>query len=237
MNQNLKDTISFGTQYITFSLIYMNRKTLGITVRPDSSVLVKAPFKSDIDKIKSKVKKRAHWIIKQQKYFDSFQPRTPVRKYVSGETHLYLGRRYKLKVIQADYNLVKVYPRIITVFSKEETTSYIKAVLQKWYLEKAKEKILPKIDLWFARFSIPANKDIKIQFRFMANRWGSCSTKGNIILNTDLIRAPLECIEYVIMHELCHLIIPKHNKAFYEMQTKMMAEWPKWKDRLERIMV
>ena len=95
----MTSTIQFGSKQIDFHLEYSNRKSLGITVKPDLSVLVKAPVDTSLEKVKEKLRKKAPWIIRQQSFFLYFHPKTPARKYISGETHLYLGRQYRLKII------------------------------------------------------------------------------------------------------------------------------------------
>src|SRR6056297_1426522 len=97
-----KHHIKYGNTTIDFDLEYSKRKSLGITVHPDTTVLVKAPENTDYSKIKSKVQKRGRWILKQKNHFESFLPNTPERKYVSGETHLYLGKKYRLKLFKDD---------------------------------------------------------------------------------------------------------------------------------------
>ncbi|TDE08175.1 YgjP-like metallopeptidase domain-containing protein [Dyadobacter psychrotolerans] len=91
----MKDYIEFGSKTIEFHLEFNDRKSLGITVTPALEVLVKAPIDTTIDKIKEKINKKAPWILKQLSFFLSFHPKTPTRKFVSGETHLYLGRQYR----------------------------------------------------------------------------------------------------------------------------------------------
>ena len=99
MREPTSHILPYGTQSIAYELEYTDRKTLGIYVRPEGSVLVKAPHDAPREKIEAKVLKRASWILKQQQYFLSFHPRTPERKYISGETHLYLGKQYRLKIL------------------------------------------------------------------------------------------------------------------------------------------
>jgi predicted metal-dependent hydrolase len=97
--------IQFGSRTIDFRLEYSDRKSLGITVTPEMEVLVKAPADTSMEKVKEKIRKKAPWIIKQQSFFLSFQPKTPQRKYISGETHLYLGRQYRLQIEIGKENL------------------------------------------------------------------------------------------------------------------------------------
>jgi len=94
----MTSAIQFGSKQIDFRLEYSNRKTLGITVKPDLSVIVKAPVDTSLEKVKEKLRKKAPWIIRQQSFFLYFHPKTPARKFIGGETHLYLGRQYQLKV-------------------------------------------------------------------------------------------------------------------------------------------
>src|SRR5437899_9809577 len=94
----MKEKIQFGSAKIDFEVKFSNRKSLGIIVSPDLEVIVKAPVDTSIEKVKEKVRKKASWIIKQQSFFLSFQPKTPIRKFIGGETHLYLGRQYRLKI-------------------------------------------------------------------------------------------------------------------------------------------
>jgi len=104
----MTSAIQFGSKQIYFQLEYSSRKSLGITVKPDLSVLVKAPADISLEKVKEKLRKKAPWIIRQQSFFLYFHPRTPARKYISGETHLYLGRQYRLKIIQNNFESVKL---------------------------------------------------------------------------------------------------------------------------------
>jgi len=228
------DSIQFGSREIEFDLVFVDRKSLGITVTPDSKVLVKAPLESAIEKIKEKLIKKAPWIIKQQSYFLSFQPRVTEKRYISGETHFYLGRQYQLKVLNKEGDSVKLKGHFIEVSTTD--VSKVKILLKSWYLNHAKEK--------FEKIAIPLIEKFKkhkvepqsIVLREMPLRWGSCTPKGKIILNPELIKAPKGCIEYVIVHELCHLIHHDHTPRFFELQSRVMPDWEKWKEKLERMM-
>ena len=95
----MTSAIQFGSKQIDFRLQYSSRKSLGITITPDLNVWVKAPFDTSLEKVKEKLRKKAPWIIRQQSFFLSFHPKTPARKFISGETHSYLGRQYRLKIL------------------------------------------------------------------------------------------------------------------------------------------
>lgn len=227
-------SIQFGSKQIDYLIEYSDRKTLGITVTPDMDVLVKAPNDSTISKIEEKLKKKAPWIIKQQSFFLAYHPKTTERKYISGETHLYLGRQYLLKVEENEKESVKLKGKFIEV--KAPDKARVKQLLNKWYLEHARSKFhataLPLIEK-FKKYKVEPSS---IVLREMPTRWGSCTPKGKIILNPELIKAPKGCIEYVIVHELCHLIHHDHTQKFMDLQTKEMKDWEKWKTKLEKLL-
>lgn len=236
--------IQFGSKVIDFRLVYSNRKSLGITVTPEMEVLVKAPADTSIEKVKEKIKKKAPWILKQQSFFLSFQPKTPKRKYVSGETHLYLGRQYRLKIMNDELRMmsdgVTLKGQFIEVHARDKNR--VKELVESWYYEKAKKKLYqiaaPLIEKFVVKHNIQFIIDYSylITLRKMPTRWGSCTPKGRIILNPELIKAPKGCIEYVIVHELCHLIHHDHTQKFFDLQTKEMRDWEKWKMKLEKLL-
>jgi predicted metal-dependent hydrolase len=227
-------SIQFGSKQIDYQIEYSERKTLGITVTPDMAVLVKAPNDSTITKIEEKLKKKAPWIIKQQSFFLAYHPKTTKRNYISGETHLYLGRQYLLKVEENEKESVKLKGKFIEVKTHDKTR--VKQLVNNWYLEHARSKFdataLPLIEQ-FKKYKVEPSS---IVLRAMPTRWGSCTPKGKIILNPELIKAPKGCIEYVIVHELCHLIHHGHTQKFMDLQTKEMKDWEKWKTKLERLL-
>jgi predicted metal-dependent hydrolase len=228
------ESIQFGSRTIDFRLVYSDRKSLGITVTPEMEVLVKAPADTTIEKVKEKIRKKAPWIIKQQSFFLSFQPKTPNRKYISGETHLYLGRQYRLQIEIGQLESVKLKGKFIVVTSSEKSRT--KSLLHDWYLQHARTKLhevaAPLID----KFKKHKVEPSSIVLRDMPTRWGSCTPKGKIILNPELIKAPKGCIEYVVIHELCHLIHHDHTQKFLDLQTKEMKDWEKWKMKLEKLL-
>lgn len=230
----MSTSIQFGSKKIEFLIEYSNRKTLGITVTPDLDVLVKAPIDSSINKIKEKILKKAAWIIKQQSFFLSFQPKTPERRYIGGETHLYLGRQYLLKIELSKKDSVKLKGKFIEVSTSDK--SKVKGLVKEWYLLHAKSKFKEIAQPLIEKFKKHKVEPDSIVFREMPTRWGSCTPKGKIILNPELIKAPKGCIEYVIIHELCHLIYHDHTQKFIDLQTKEMPDWEKWKMKLENLL-
>jgi len=232
------DSYSFkvGEKTIEFSLSRKERKHIRINVLPDFSVEVIAPIEKQIDDILFRVRKRATWILKQQRYFQQFHPFEPVKEYVSGETHKYLGRQYRLKVSDSNKNQVKLKGKYITVLSKDKSDSELtKNLLNEWYRTLAKRRFTKIIDNYTEKLRKYDINKPKLTIRQMKTRWGSCSKNNeHIILNLELVKAPIHCIEYVIMHELCHLKYPEHTKEYYQFLTMMMPDWKQRKLRLEK---
>jgi predicted metal-dependent hydrolase len=229
----MRHYIQFGSRKIDFTLTYLNRKSLGIKVYPDATVEVLAPVEAKEKDILVKLKLKAPWILKQIDHFNSYRPITPTRKYINGETHLYLGRQYRLKIIPDISNTVKAYRGQLLVHTSNVKKQFVEEQLQQWYKSRAEiifNEILDRVLIKFKRYKITKPS---ITIRMMSKRWGSCTPSGKIILNTGLIKASKSGIEYVIIHELCHLIYHGHTKLFYNLQTKMLPDWQKLKNELE----
>lgn len=230
----MTSSIQFGSKQIDFRLEFSARKSLGITVTPDLGVSVKAPVGTSLEKVKEKLRKKAPWIIRQQSFFLSFHPKTPARKFISGETHLYLGRQYRLKIIQSKIESVKLKGKFIEVAAADKSKA--RQLVSEWYLQNARTKFHAIAKPLIEKFKKHKVEPSSIVLREMPTRWGSCTPKGKIILNPELIKAPKGCIEYLIIHELCHLIHHDHTQKFIDLQTKEMRDWEKWKMKLERLL-
>jgi predicted metal-dependent hydrolase len=226
--------VTFGKQRIPFVLEFRERDRLAISVHPDRTVSVAAPIGHSVEEVIERVQKRAEWIVKQRWYFDKFHPLTPPRRFVGGETHLYLGRQYRLKLVQESSVLVRLVGRFIWVHLPDRTdVAQIKRLLDDWYRDHAQAIFQRRlcVCLRSARSLHVAQPDLVV--RKMTKRWGSCTKEGRILLNTELVKTPPYCIEYVIMHELCHLKAHDHSPAFYRLLARCMPDWERRKQRLE----
>ncbi|MBA4391083.1 MAG: M48 family peptidase [Syntrophus sp. (in: bacteria)] len=209
-----------------------------IAVHPDGAVVVKAPLDTSQEAIQKRLNRRARWIRKKLDYFQQFKPKTPPRQYVGGETHLYLGRQYRLKLVKSPDSGVKLKGAFFYVMTPHPyEAEKIKTLLDEWYTRHAKLILQKRFTTCYesAKGLKVSSPDILV--RMMTKRWGSCSKFGRIVLNTALVRTPLSCIDYVIMHELCHLRIPHHNEKYYRLLAKYMPDWKKRKDRLESVLL
>ena len=234
MTQNHE--IKFGGERIGFGLRRSTRRTLAITVRPDLSVLVTAPRKTAVETLLAKVRKRAVWIRRQQRFFSEFLPQTPPRRYLSGETHRYLGRQYRLKVVEVDATEVKMRGRFIWVHTPcKADTARVRKLVQSWYLTHAKDRLARSYAESVGRLGTRLANPPRMQLRRMPKRWGSWTRRGGVWLNPELVMAPASCINYVVTHELCHAVHGNHGKKFYELLRSVMPDWEMRKARLERV--
>lgn len=229
------NSLHFGNTTIKYSLHYCNRKTLGIIVRPDKTVKVRVPLKANPDKIETILKKKAPWIIRNIEYFESLLPIYPRKNYTSGESYYYLGRSYRLKIIKSKFEDVRKNKSNINVYTKYISNSrVVRSHLINWYKLQANKKFTERLKACYNQFKSYNNSLPILSIRSMKTRWGSCNTKNKIILNLDLIKTSTRCIDYVVMHELCHLVHRNHNNEFYRLLSKLMPDWKERKVLLEK---
>lgn len=229
--------LCYGGQRIPFRVEFRKRKKLAISVRPDMRLEVAAPEGSAIEQVLERVDKRSGWVLRQWRYFERFQPTHPGPQYVSGETHLYLGRQYRLKVHGGSPEAVKLIGRFLHVWSENrEDRERVKTLLEFWYREHAERVLGHRLRTCLENApSLKLPCIPRLMIRKMSHRWGSCTKAGNVLLNLDLIRVPIHCVDYVIIHELCHLVVHSHSPQFYRLLSRCMPDWERRKTRLESV--
>ena len=229
-------SVAYGNQTINFELRRSSRKTLAIHVHPDMRIEVVAPDNAEMDSIYKKVRKRAKWVKTQQVFFEQFHPKTPPRQYISGESHRYLGRQLRLKVKQDIANDVKVSGGYIVVSSHyPHNQKLTRELTEGWFKTRAHEKFRERLALCIEKFSNPKEFIPQgIIVRHLSNRWGSMTGEKRLVLNTRLIHTPIICIDYVIIHELCHIRHPNHGVKFWKLLSSVLPNWEMHKRRLER---
>lgn len=218
-------------------LIHARRKTLQLEVLPDMSVRMIAPLSAKTEACQRMLDRRKDWIRRQRQYFSQFHPLTRPREYVSGETHLFLGRRLRLKVVSGPTKGVKATRQHLTVCAGRTTSArLVEATLWQWYRDQAADLFQERLLGCMVKLNIPKAEGPKeLIVRRYKSRWGSMSPTKALGLNLDLIRAPVECIDYVIIHELCHLRFPHHGPRFWDLLERVMPDWRQRKTKLERL--
>lgn len=221
---------------LSFKLRRSRRRSLAIHVHPDGQVEVVAPEESTEDNVVARVAARAGWIRRQQAFFEDLRPRTPPRRHVAGETHLHLGRRYRLRV-EDGHESVRLSGGWLHVSVPGKAPDLVAMALARWRRARAEERIAARLATIIDRLRVPAGHRPRLAMRSMQTRWASLSPAGLMSVNPDLIRAPLTCIDYVLVHELCHIEHPNHGPAFWQLLSRRMPDWQERKTRLERTLI
>jgi len=235
MQEDTPHSILYGCQKICFFLRHTERSTLAIHVHPDMSVEVIAPISTSLEKIYAKVRKNARWITQQIGFFKQFHPKQSERVYQSGETHRYLGRQYRLKIIEDNLKSVSLTGGFIVIRSPQPKCKEVtKKLLQDWFISKAEVRFKERLQIALKRFPDPSVVMPKhMIIRSLESRWGSMTPSGKLLLNWRLIHASTQCIDYVITHELCHRIYLHHGKEFWDLLARVFPDWKKFKSKLE----
>ncbi|WHY39222.1 M48 family metallopeptidase [Bacillus velezensis] len=224
-----KHLVQYGQKLIEFQLERKNVKNVNLNIQPDMSIIVTANSKVPIDFICEFVKGKGAWITKHVKNFENVQPiKQSKREYVSGETFKYLGKQYRLKVFVADEeDIVKYFRGFIYLYIKDTNNYNRKArLMEEWYREKAQKVFEKSLEQTYPLVQKYAIEKPLIDLRLMKARWGSALVDSNtILLNSELIKAPKHCIDYVVLHELIHFKHNNHSDDFYKMLYSLMPDW------------
>jgi predicted metal-dependent hydrolase len=229
-------TLIYGEQKKDYAVLESTSlaKKIVIHVYPNGCIEVEAPKNSSQSEIEQAVSKRARWIMRQLKVSSDAKKHVLPREYVSGETHFYLGRRYQLKVncSTSEPSSVKMRAGRIIITLRHPDSAAVRRRLHSWYKERAFD--------YFSRRLIAVSEEIiwlenKPEFKLvrMQKQWGSCSPTGAINLNPDLIKAPRDCIDYVIAHEICHIREHNHSKQYYSLLEHCCPNWKHTKAKLD----
>ena len=234
----IEHVIQYGSRRIPYRLRRSDRRRLRIVVKPDLTVTANAPRSFSELEILDAVQAKAKWVAKQVASFETFHPLPTPHKFISGETFVYLGRQYRLKVAEGERTPAKLRGRYlhVTVPDKKNSPAVKKAV-DVWYRTRADEVFRRYLE---ACMTVASRHGIEVPtlvIRDMRTRWGSCSASGRVTLNLKLTQAPVHCIEYVVMHELCHMVHHNHSPAFYRLLTRCMPDWERRKAILDKIAI
>jgi len=223
-----KDQQTYQLQDIEFRIVYSRRRTLGISILPDSTVIIRAPLRTSLKTIGRIVEEKASWIIKHRDKY-RLKPNTRLNGSIAqGEDLLFRGKKCEIRIIKSRKPFARFNDNIIELgLEKSEDSEAIRKLLYKG-LKKEASGIFPEMMAALLKM----HEDKKFQptgliIRSMRSRWGSCSRKGIITLSTELIKLSDIYIEYVILHELCHLKEHNHGSEFYRLLSEVFPDWKK----------
>jgi predicted metal-dependent hydrolase len=222
---------------ITVEVVRKNIKNVHLSVHPPAGrVRVAAPPRVDLDAIRVFVIAKLGWIRRQQQKYREQERETP-REYLERESHYVWGKRYLLEVIESDkpsfvdLGCGSMRIRIRPGASDEKK----QALVEEWYREQMRSAVPAVIAKWEPVMGV---KVARFYVQRMRTRWGSCNpASGSIRLNTDLAKKPPECLEYIVVHEMTHLIEPTHNERFMELMDRCMPQWKHHREELNRLPV
>ncbi len=228
----------WGRRRIAYRVSRDNGRRLKISVAPSGTVFVTAPFDAADDEIHDRVRRKGGWIATQIEDFEQYRPRTPPRQFISGETHLLRGSQYRLRVRKSEASRIyRSGDRIVLETPHSESVSHKAALLNHLYKLESHLEFPHRLRTVSPLFASEGIEPPKLLIRPMSKRWGSYTPKGNLVLNLDLIRAPVQCIDYVIVHELAHAFAPNHGPKWRHIMDKAMPDWRDRKRKLETSLI
>ena len=211
---------------IEFKVVYSRRSTIGISVLPDSSVIVRVPYLTSLKTINRIVKEKYSWVIKHRDNYRELDNRSRNKSYTSGEIHLFRGKESLLKIEKSAKPYVIFFDSTIELGTeKTDDPETVRRLLYKGYKNEAITHFPILMRKVLSEHENEKFKPEGLIIRTMKRRWGSCSNKGIVTLSTELIKLSDQYIEYVITHELCHLKHHNHGPNFYKLLTEIYPEW------------
>jgi predicted metal-dependent hydrolase len=231
--------IQLGAEQVSYSLSRSaKRRTLGIAVQPDGSLVVTAPVDADENAVETRLRKRAPWILEARRDFERMRPRTPERCYVPGETHRFLGRQYRLTVdATGPLGVILDHDRLVVGGLDATEAARVRNRLAIWYQAQARQIFALRHAHCVGKLGLKERAP-RLLVRPLEKRWGSLSPTGrSLLLNRRLVEAELPAIDFVIIHELCHLDYRDHGPEFLELLDSRLPDWRIRKARLEKWML
>lgn len=232
------DCIQACGRTINYEIVYSKRrKRAAIVVHPDLKVEFRAPAGLSAVKIREMVREKAGWVLEKLGYFEENGFSCRARRYVSGENYLYLGKEYSLQVVCSQgkksagitgQNLVVTVPRDT---SEELYQALVKDILWQWYRERAKETVGGFVEVYSEKLGIPSPL---FRIKYQKRRWGSCSADNILRINLQLLMAPPAQVEYVVVHELCHVKEKNHSLSFWQLVESVLPGYRAEKEALRK---
>ena len=222
-------------QDIEFKVIYSGRRTLAISVLPDSTVIVRVPYRTSDRTINRMVRERSPWIIRHRGNYKINDTGNRKRLYSNGETCLFRGIESVLKIEKSKKPFVRFFDNTIELgLARNDDQKAIGRLLYKGYKDQASAILPAMLERSVIKHKEQMFKPTGLIIRTMKRRWGSCSNKGIITLSTELIKLSDLFIEYVIVHELCHLKHHNHGDRYYKLLSELFPEWKSVRKELRR---
>ncbi len=230
--------IEIGEIVLYFDVEFSLRRTMAIYLKIQSGqilMVIKAPNGVNIKEVEKFILRKQKWILKHRKQLETLLTSRSFKSYEDGSQHLLLNEPLELKIILALFNRVERKGKLLCVYTQNKDQVTIKKLVKEWYAQQIPLYMIPIIqpiiNSFCYRYKVHYNR---LEFKYVHSYWGVCTGKGVIRLNIELLRAPRECIEYIITHELCHLVHHNHSARFYHLLSQEMPDWKQRKELLYR---
>ncbi|MCW5599766.1 MAG: M48 family metallopeptidase [Nitrosomonas sp.] len=222
---------------LDIEIVQKNIKHVHLSVYPpDGKVKVSAPLSMAPDTLRVFVISKLAWIKKQQSKLRA-QPREAPREYLDRESHYVWGKRYLLKIEEAEAppRIELKHNKLVLSVRPGTNPTRKQAILEAWYRDNLRQAVPALIEKWQSRMGVSVTR---FYVQSMKTKWGSCSVhSGSIRLNTELAKKPRVCLEYIVVHEMTHLLEPTHNSRFIGLMDRFMPKWRFYRDELNRLPV
>lgn len=229
----MKLSFEYGTETIEFTVVFRKRKTLSIEVEPPNIITAIAPIGTPEDQILEVVKGKAKWIVQKLFEIREIEHRRSAKQYVNGESFIYLGRNYSLQIVGDEAVKVpeaKLIRGKLTVFAPNKDESNIRTAVENWYHDRAKEKIAERVAYYQPFFEVQPKR---IVIKDQRKRWGSCTKGKELLFNWKSIMAPSPVLDYIVIHEMCHLVHMNHTDEFWKLLKKVLPDYEERKNWLK----
>ena len=219
---------------ISIEVEFKDIKNIHLSVHPPTGrVRIAAPERMNLEIVRLYAISKINWIRKHQKNFNAQERETP-REYLDIESHYVWGHRYLLKIVEEKKppKIELIHKQMVLTIRPGTDQEKRESIVSAWYRDEIRKKAAPIFEKWEEILGVKVNKII---VRWMKTKWGSCNPKSrNIHLNTELAKKPEACLEYIIIHELIHLVEPYHNANFVLLMGKYLPHWKQIRDELNR---
>jgi predicted metal-dependent hydrolase len=212
---------------LIYDIVYSDRKKVSISVERDRRVIVRAPKSFSKEQLKEIVEEKKLWLYDKINYTPKYSI-VSAKEFVSGESILFFGKNYKLEILKENISSLRFDNK--KFYLSNDNSNKANRIFKNWYKQKAKELIIPKIKYYSATLGVDYNN---IMIREMKYRWASCTNKNNLVFNWRIIKAPMFVIEYLIVHELAHLLESNHTDRFWTLVKIQIPNYLKAKDWLK----
>lgn len=228
-------TVGENGSQLRYLLFRTDTRRLSVSVHSDLTISVTVPRDASTGQVDTRVLARAAWIRRQLRRFELLHPLPTPRRYVGGETHLYLGRQFRLRLVKGQEKVRLASGRLVVMMPGPHSRHRAQRLLEDWYRARATEVFQGRLASVIRRLPWLKLDNTRLRVCGMTTRWGSCGPGGIITLNVELVKAPVSCIDYVLVHELCHRLELKHSRRFYALLRRAVPEWERVRERLNSV--